>query len=137
MAKHPGFGVQVKINVSSTLTAIAQVKKFKYPDFEKKVVDVTTHDSTGGWAEWLASGKFEMSDAQLTLEWDKTLSTHAAIVTAFSSLAPVDMTFQDKDGTEIVAISAIITKMGRTSEQDGALECDVTIKPTGQPTITP
>ena len=49
MAKHPGYGVIVKISVSSTLTAIAQVKDFKYPDMKKKLADVTTHDSSDGW----------------------------------------------------------------------------------------
>lgn len=137
MAKHPGYGVIVKISVSSTLTAIAQVKDFKYPDMKKKLADVTTHDSSGGWQEWLDTGKKEWGKAKMVLEWDKSAATHAAITTAFNSASPVNMSFSDKDGSEIIAVPAHIETLGRTSEQEGAYTCEVEIQPTGAPTITP
>jgi len=137
MAKQGGYGVVVKITVASTLTAIAAIKKVKFSDQEKKLVDVTSHDSTGGWQEWLATGRFDQKEASLTLVWDKALPTHAALITAFTSTSPVNMSFQDKSGSEIIAFSAHITKMSRASEQEGAYECEVGVQPTGQPTVTP
>lgn len=137
MAKQGGYGVVVKITVASTLTAIAAIKKFKFPENEKKMADATTHDSDGGWAEWLATGRFEQKEASITLVWDKSLPTHAALVTAFNSTSPVSVSFQDHAGTEITTINAHITKMSRTSEQDGLYECEVGILPTGKPVVTP
>lgn len=136
MATQGGFGVEVKIDVSETLTAIVHVMEVDYPEFEKVLFESTAHDSSGGYAEWTASGKRKISDFKCKLHWDAAAATHAAVLAAFDSDDPVDMSVEDPGGTEVIAFSAHVQKIGRIAEQEEGYFCEVTIQPTDQATIT-
>lgn len=136
MAPQGGFGVKLKISVTSTLTVIAGIKETDFPEFEKAMADVTGHDSTGGWAEHLPTGKRMANPFTCTVFWDESNNTHAAIKTAFDGEAPVNMSIEDPDGDEVIAFAAHITKMGRVSEQEDAFMCEIEIQPTGAVTIS-
>lgn len=137
MAKSGGYGVKVKIMVTATMTAIASVDKAEFPKFSRGLKEITAHDSTGGWAEYISTGKRELSSFGVTLFWDKAAATHAAIITAFGAETPVNMSIEDPKGGEIIAFSAFIKQIDRISEQEGAYNAKVEIQPTGAPTITP
>lgn len=137
MATQGGFGLQIRISVSATLTAIVHIQEADMPEFEKVLAEVTAHDSAGGYAEYIATGKRKVNEFEMTLLWDKAAATHAAVLAAFNSDAPVNMSVSDPDGAETIAFAAHVYKMGRVSEQEEGYQCVVTIQPTGQPTITP
>lgn len=136
MAIQGGFGSSLKITVSSVLTAVAGVKEFSFPEFEKVLADVTAHDSPGGYAEHISTGKRKLNSFTATLVWDRDETTHAAIVAAFDSDSPVACSVEDPDGVEVIGFDAHISKLGRMIEQEDALTCEVEIQPTGQPTYT-
>ena len=136
MAKQGGFGVVCKITISNTLTAIANVEDVDFPEFEKFLAEVTNHGSTGGYAEHIATGVRAVNEFSMTLTWDTSDSTHAAIVTAFDSDEPVNMSIEDPAGVEVIAFAAHVRKLGRISKQRERYGCVVTIQPTGQPSIT-
>ena len=136
MAEQGGFGVVLKITVSAALTAVANLLDVEFPEFEKVVVESTKHSSPGGYAEYIATGLREMKSFKATLGWDAAETTHAAVLAAFDSDSTVNMSIQDPDGAEVIAFAAHITKLGRMSKQREQYKCDVTIQPTGQPTIT-
>ncbi len=131
-----GFGLTVKIDVTAVQTAIAHILAGDMPEFEKVLKESTGHDSTGGYAEWIATGKRKVGAFTLTLGWDKAHATHAAILAAFNSNSPVNMTVMDPAGSETIAFAAHIQKLGRISTQEDEYQCKVTIQPTGVPTIT-
>lgn len=132
-----GFGLSVKIKITSTMTAIAELLEGEIPEFEKFVAEMTPHSATGGYATYVATGKRKLNEFKITLGWDSDDSTHAAIIAAFDSDSPVDMSVVSPDGTdETIAFSAHITKIGRIAEQEDGYKADVTIQPTGAPTIT-
>ncbi len=135
MAKQGGFGVTVKIEITSVLTAIANVVDAEFPEFEKFLADDTSHGSTGGYMEYISSGVRECKEFKLTLNWDKSSSTHAALVTGFNSDATVNMSIQDSKSQEVISFAAHIRKLGRVAKIKGAFQCVVTIQPSGQPTI--
>lgn len=137
MGTQGGTGIIAKIAVSSTLTAIAKLKDIDYPEFEKVLAESTTHDSPGGWDEYTATGKRKLSSLTAKLIWDKSQATHAAILAAFDATDPVNMSIQDPNGTEVIAFAAHIQKIKRMATKDDLYTCDVTIQPTGRPTITP
>jgi len=137
MGRQGAFGGKVKIKISSAMTAIAHVEDFDYPELEKKLAEATAHDSPGGYAEHIATGERSVGEATLEITWDKSAATHAAIITAFNSSDPVDMSFEDPSGTEIMAVSAHIHKLGRIVKRGEAYKCKVGVQPTGQPTFTP
>jgi hypothetical protein len=136
MGTQGGFGVKLEIEVGSTLTAVAHILEMDYPEFEKVLYERTGHDSPGGYVEHGASGKRKVSDFKVKLEWDKEEATHTAMLAAFDSDDPVGMSVADPDSTETIAFDAHVQKVGRIAEQEQGYYCEVTIQPTGKPTIS-
>lgn len=136
MSRQGGFGVVCKISVSNSLTAIANVEDVNFPEFEKFLAEITNHASTGGYAEHIATGVRSVNEFTMTLTWDTAEATHAAIVAAFDSNDPVNMSIEDPDGVEVISFSAHIKKLGRMSKQRERYGCTVTVQPTGAPSIT-
>jgi predicted secreted protein len=131
-----GFGLQVQISISSTLTTIVELIDGEIPEFEKFIAEMTGHNATGGYATFVATGKRKLNEFKITLGWDSDDSTHAAVLAAFDSDSPVNMKVISPGADESIAFAAHITKMGRVSAQEDGYKCDVTIQPTGAPTIT-
>lgn len=132
-----GFGLQVKITVGTSLTAIAYMVEGEVPEFERFVAEATPHSATGGWAKFVSTGKRKMNEFKVTLAWDSDDTTHGAIRTAFDSETAVNMSVISPDGSdETIAFGAFITKIGLVAEQEDYYKADVSIQPTGKPTIT-
>lgn len=136
MGKQGGFGVKLKITVGTALTVVAGVREVEFPEFEKMLAEATAHDSSGGWKEMIDTGKRALNAFTVTLSWDADGATHAAMVTAFGSTSPVNMSIEDPAGTEVISFSAFINKIGRTAEQEEVYSAEVEITPTGAPSIT-
>lgn len=135
MTRQGGFGTKVKIDISSTLTAIVYAQEINFPEFEKILADITGHDAPGGYEEIIATGKRKMNEFELKLTWDVSQATHAAVLAAFDSDDTVQMSVEDPDSDEVIVFQAHVSKLGRVAEQEEGYVCDVTIKPTGQPTF--
>jgi hypothetical protein len=130
-----GYGLTVKIKISSTMTAIAEVIDGEIPEFEKFIAEMSAHGDTGGYAKFVATGKRKMNEFKLTLGWDSDDATHAAILSAFDSNATVNMAIISPDGTdEVIAFVAHVSKIGRISPQEDGYKCDVTVQPSAAPT---
>ena len=130
-----GFGTVIKIKVTSTLTAITYAQEIEFPEFEKILADITGHDAPGGYEEIIATGKRKMNEFKVKLTWDISQVTHAAVQAAFDTDDAVEMSVEDPDGDEVIAFFAHVSKLGRIAEQEEGYVCEVTIKPTGIPTI--
>src|SRR5512137_2058201 len=115
MARQGGFGVVLKINTGS-LTAVAYVAEVDFPEQEKFLADATSHDSSGGYVEWIATGLRALNAFEATLNWDDTQATHAALLTNLGTEASVGFSIQDPDGQEIIAFSGHVTKIGRVAK---------------------
>ena len=131
-----GFGLQVRINISASQTAIAELIDGEIPEFEKFLAEMTPHSAAGGYATHVATGKRKMNEIKVTLGWDSDDATHAAILAAFDSDSAVSMSVVAPGADETIAFSAHIFKVGRIAAQEDGYKCDVSIQPTGQPTIT-
>jgi hypothetical protein len=135
MATQGGFGLVIKIYTSS-LTAIVDVLDGEIPRFKRYLAEFTAHDSPSGYDEYISTGRRGLDKFKLTLGWDSTATTHAAIVTAFGSNTAVAMSAQDAAGEEVIAFSAFVEEIGRISKQKEGYVAEVVIQPTGAPTIT-
>lgn len=136
MAEQGALGVQLKITVAAVLTAVANLLDVSFPEFEKFLADSTSHGSPGGFTEKISSGVREVKEFKATLGWDISETTHAAIVAAFDSDSYVAMSIEDPSSNEVISFNAHINKIGRIAKIKDEYKCDVTIAPTGQPTIT-
>lgn len=131
MARQGGFGAILRISISSSLTAIAHIEEFEFPELEKLLVEVTGHDAPGGWAEHIPTGKKKANAFNCTLTWDRNNTTHQAVVAAFDSEDAVEMEAADPDEIEKIPFMAHLSKMGRITDQEGSYQCEVEIQPTG------
>lgn len=131
-----GFGVVFEMSIASVMTPVAHITEVKYPKLEKEIAEVTAHDSPGGYAEHIATGKFSLGELTFTLAWDGADSTHSALLAAYNSKQPVDFSIHSPDNTDSIAFSALVKSLEFGAEQDGFYQCEVTLQPTGQPTIT-
>jgi hypothetical protein len=130
-----GFGLQVRIDISATMTAIAEVIDGEIPEFEKFLAEMTPHSAAGGYATHVATGKRKMNEIKLTLGWDSDDATHAAILAAFDGSPSVRMTVISPDQTdEVLGFDAHIFKVGRIAQQEDGYKCDVSIQPSAAPT---
>lgn len=136
MSVQGGYGAVLKITVTASLTAVAHVRDFEFPEFERVVAEITAHDSPGGYAEYISTGKRKMNEFTCTLTWDKSEATHQAMLAAFNSDDPVEMSTEDPNGVEVIAFDALVTKIGRQAEQEEGYSAEVSIQPTGIPAIT-
>jgi predicted secreted protein len=136
MTTQGGYGLVIKLEIAASLTAIAHVLEADFPEFEKLLAEVTAHDSPSGYAEYISTGKRKLGEFTMTLLWDADAATHAAIVAAFNSDATINMSVQDPDGVEVISFAAHVTKVGRQAEQEEGYQAEITIQPTGVPTIS-
>lgn len=133
-----GFGLQIKIDISSTLTAIVSVQEgSELPKFKKFLADATPHSAPNGWAQKIATGKRELQSFKMVLGWDPDEATHAAVQAAFDSDDPVGMSVISPDGgSETIGFDAHIEEIGRTTGQEDKYVAEVMVTPTGAPTIS-
>lgn len=136
MGVQGGYGAVLKIDVSASLTAVAHVMDYEFPEFEKILADVTAHDSPGGYAEYIATGKRKMNAFTVKLLWDRAASSHNAMQAAFDSDNAVSCSVQDPDGIEIITFECHVSKIGRVAEQEEGYVAEVEIQPTGIPDIS-
>jgi len=131
-----GYGLDIKIDVGTVLTSLTLIMDGDYPALVKVLAESTTHDSTSGYAEHVATGKRTVEAFNCTLAWDTAEATHAAVVTAFDSDAAFSFSVADPDGDETLAFEAHVSRMKRESKQEDVYKCEVEIQPTGVVTIS-
>ena len=136
MATQGGFGVVFKITISAVLTAVTRIEDIDFPEQEKVLDEFVAHDSPSGYMERIATGVRDLKPFRMTIMWDDTQATHAAVRTAFDSDAALAMTISDPDGQETLAFDGHVNKVGRIAKTKNAYRATVEVSPTGAPTIT-
>lgn len=138
MAEQGGFGVVLKIMISTTLTAVANLLDIDFPEQTKELADNTPHPSAAatGYRTFIDSGVRELTPFTAVLGWDDVAVTHAAILTAFDATTALSMSIEDPGGGEIIAFSGFIQTIGRVAKIGDGYKANVTIRPTGAPVIT-
>lgn len=137
MADQGGFGIKLKIKIAAALTLIVNGTDIEFPSQEKVLVDGTSHDGANGYRQWIDTGIRELGEFKATVRWDKLNATHAAVLTAFNGTAAVDMSIEDPLAQEVIAFKAHIKSIERQGATEEMYTADITIQPTGAPTISP
>lgn len=135
MAIQGAFGVILKIN-SGSLTTIANVEDIDDWVLDRILAEVTAHDSSGGYAEFVPSGKRMMPAFSATITWDDSITEHQSIITNWAAETTVGFSISDPDGTETLTFSGYIKTIARMGKQDGAYRAKITIQPTGAITLS-
>lgn len=135
MSTQGGHGLVLKINTGS-LTVVVNLMDSDFPEQEKYLAEATFHDSTSAYLEYISTGLRNLTEFVFKTAWDDTESTHAQVMTSFDADTTVGMSIEDPLGQEVIAFDAHIRKVGRISKSRELYQCDVTVQPSGGPTIT-
>lgn len=140
MSGRDGFGTLFKrattITPGTTFETIANVTGIKGPDRKRETIDVTAHDSPGGWMEFLGGLK-DGGEIQLDLNYDPAEVTHD-IDTDFDDTAPRNYRIVILPGTDeewTWSISGVMTDLGDEFPYDDKMTRSMTVKVTGKPTL--
>lgn len=134
MAGVDAFGTEWSMHDgSSTYVAVADVTSIDVLDASVDTIDVSSHDSTGQWREFVAGMK---DGGELSMDINYDPSVHGAIWSALGATRNHRITLTDS-GAAVVAFSGIVTALQAQAPYDDKLSASVSIKVTGAVTITP
>ncbi|KOG22001.1 phage tail tube protein [Streptomyces viridochromogenes] len=134
------FGIQLQrsdmATPSATFTAIANVTNLGGPEIERETYDVTAHDSTDGWREFVGGLK---DGGEVSVEVNYDPRDHDTLVADFEDDAPRDykMVFPTQAGGGNWAFKAILKGFKQEAPVDDKFTGELTFKVSGKPTITP
>jgi len=132
MAKFSAFGVQFR----RATVVIAQVRSISGPGLSMDTIDVTSHDSTGAWREFVA-GLIDGGEFSLELIFDPDNTGHANLRTDLTSRTSNTYDIRFVDPTpQIWSFTGFVTAFAPEASADGDLVANVTVKTTGAITVT-
>lgn len=114
-------------------TTIANVTSINPPSMERETIDVTAHDSTDGWMEFVGGLK-DGGEVSADINYDP--GEHDSLVADFDDEDPRNyrIVFPDDDATTW-SFSAILTGFEPEAPYDDKLSASLTWKVTGKPTL--
>lgn len=132
-----GVGVQFQReseDSSGVFAAWAEVNSIEGPDETRETIDVTSLDSTGGYREFIASFR---DGGEVRLEMNFTRTTYEAARDDFQDddAQTYRISIPDTDTTKIT-FDAFITGVPISISPDDKITVGVTLKVTGEPTIS-
>lgn len=134
MAKVPSKGTVLQMDISSTLTAIAQITSIEHSGAESLTYDSTTLDG-GVYKTYDPTGYTEPGDVSFELFFDPALSGHQAITDLLTTPAVHDfnVTFADSATTDMGEFDVAGLQFGWSAQMENGLTASVTCKITGAP----
>lgn len=134
-----GVGAQfqrasVMSSQGESFVAISEINSISGPNKTRAVIDVTSLDSTGGYREFI--GGFR-DGGEVTLEMNFTPSGFDQMNDDFESDSSRDykIVLPNTEATEFL-FTALVTDLGMAVPMDDKVTANVTLKVTGQVTMT-
>jgi predicted secreted protein len=111
---------------------VADVTSLTPPGLSRETLDVTSHDSTNGWMEFVGGLK---DPGEISADVNYQPAEHDALVADFEDVEPRHYKIVFPDGTSW-AFGALLTGFEPDAPYDDKLAATLTWKVTGKPTIT-
>jgi predicted secreted protein len=136
------FGSLLKIGDGATpenFTTIAEVADLGGPALKLDAIEVTHHESPGGWRENIG-GLLTAGEVTFTLNFIPTEATHDASTGLIADMVArtkrnFQLVFPDV-GSTTWSFAALVTGFEPKEPIDEKLSADVTLTVTGQPTLS-
>jgi len=137
-----GFGSLLKIGDGGgggeVFTTIAEVTDIGGPKLKLNPIEMTSHDSTAGWKEFIG-GLLEAGEMSFDLNFMPVNATHSYTSGLINdmvnrTLRNFQLVFPDT-GTTTWAFSALVTSFETKEPIDDKLGASVTLQISGQPTL--
>lgn len=135
------FGTLLKVGDGATpevFTTVAEVTALNGPSLSQDTVDVTSHSSTGGWAEHVAT-IIRAGEIGLEVNFVPTDDTQDAVAGLINDLEGQTLrNFQlvwPDSGSTTWSFAAYVTKFEPSAPVGGGLTASCTLLISGQPTL--
>ena len=121
-------------SAAETFTQMAEINSITGPNKTRDTIDVTDLDSTGGYREFIGSFR---DGGEVTLSMNFTLDTYDDINADFESdtLRTYQIVLPDTGNTTF-EFEGLVSSLGLAIPMDDKITADVTIKVSGQITLT-
>jgi predicted secreted protein len=119
-------------------TTIAEVNDLGGPSLTLETIDVTSHDSSNGWREFIG-GLLDGGEVSFTINYIPTNATHNNTSGLIADLRNrvvrnFQLVFPDGGSTTWV-FAALVTSFEPSEAIDSQITADVTLKVSGAPTL--
>ena len=115
-------------------TEIAEINSIGGPDKSREMIDVTTLDSTGGYDEFIPSFR---DGGMVTLNCNWTRDDYENLLGDFDSDSSVNYQIVINDtGATTYDFTGYVQSIGRAIPNKGKIEMTISIKVTGQETMS-
>jgi predicted secreted protein len=111
---------------------VADVTSLTPPGLSRETLDVTSHDSTDGWMEFVGGLK---DPGEVSADVNYQPTEHDSLVGDFEDIKPRNYKIVFPDGTSWT-FGALLTGFEPDAPYDDKLAASLTWKVTGKPTIT-
>jgi predicted secreted protein len=135
MAGINAFGTKLQRGdgaATEVFETVADVTALTPPGISRETLDVTSHDSTDGWMEFVGGLK---DPGEISADVNYQPSEHDAMVGDFEDVLPRNYKIVFPDGTTW-AFGALLTGFEPDAPYDDKLAATLTWKVTGKPVIT-
>ncbi len=138
MAGLDGFGASFLASdmaSSPTFAEIANVTSISGPSITRNTYDVTAHDSTGEYMEFIGGLK-DGGEVTFDLNFDPDEATHQTLIGYLDDTVARDYQVTLPDDAATFDFSAFMTSFGLELPTDDKITASVTFKITGKPSLT-
>lgn len=141
MGHHPSFGAALAWDPAggTSYVTVGQVKDINGPSLTRSTIDVTDHDSTDGFREFV-SGLVDPGEISFTIGYDNGNAQHAALLTNMASdsctMAAWQLTLNVCSGTAVWTADGFVTGFAPSTPIEGENTVAVTVKVSGKPVLT-
>ena len=132
MAKYGAYGAVLKRGA----TTIAQVRDIGGPGISMDTIDVTTHDSTDAWREFIAGLK-DGGEVSLDLVYDPDNASQTLLRTDLDARTVNSYSITLTDITPaIITFDCLVTAFEPSASVENELALSASLKITGEPVFT-
>jgi predicted secreted protein len=141
MTKYSAYGTILEVDLlgGTAYGTIGYLDNIGGPNLARDSIDVTTHDSTSAWREFV-KGLKDGGDISFDVVYDPTESTHDAttgLLADFDNEGTIPawrLTFPDGSSTQWT-FDGFLTGFSPSEPKDDKLSASITVKVTGVPTL--
>ena len=128
MAKVAVKGTVIKQEISSVLTAVAQITEFSSSGAESETFDATTIDTSGAGKEYEPTGYSEGGTFDFGMFYDDNLAGHQAITDLVTTPAACNWSITTTSGAAAMTFTSAGVGFGFTGAMNDGLKADVSLK---------
>lgn len=114
-------------------STVPKVENLGLPELSVTLVDGTVFGDE--FPVRVATGQRSIGEISFTIQYDQSDSVHSAIRGQWTGKTASNYKITKPSGTTSIVMSCYVSRWQETAERDGLLKVNVTLSPSGSPTV--